>query len=478
MPLLSSALNLGSKLISALRQPKVSSLAGTPTASKPVDLNKSLTSGGLSYNAGPAIPISKPAPQVKAPAVKAAPQPVVKPAPAPIQNPVQEPIKETPVPITQAVYQPPLEKPVVQQDGVLDALRQKVIASYQPSEEEKRLSEELAQFRGSANEGIAALEGQGRGIPLQILRGQEEKLGKQAAIKERTLMERLAAASALRQQALQSAQSELGFKEADIKARQQEEAARTASEQAASKPIEVGGALVRLNPATGKYESVFNAPAKAVEPIKLGEGEALIDPTTGKVITQRAKTYAPSSEIAGTEGLTSSQLAEAVSRGYTSKADLALYKNLIAGGQQAPYIKAPTAEQSKAAGFAERTSDANKTISALESQFTGVSSYLGQNLPNYLKTSDRQVLEQAERNFVNAVLRRESGAAISPIEFESASKQYFPQPGDSAQTLAQKKANRESIIRNLQSEGRIENAGTNVSGSDIESTKAKYNVDY
>ncbi len=49
---------------------------------------------------------------------------------------------------------------------------------------------------------------------------------------------------------------------------------------------------------------------------------------------------------------------------------------------------------------------------------------------------DRKLLEQAERNFVNAVLRRESGAAISPEEFVSAEKQYFAQRGDGDAVLA------------------------------------------
>lgn len=56
---------------------------------------------------------------------------------------------------------------------------------------------------------------------------------------------------------------------------------------------------------------------------------------------------------------------------------------------------------------------------------------------------EQQQIEQAQRDFVNAVLRRESGAAISAPEFANATKQYFPQPGDSPQVIAQKKRNRE-----------------------------------
>jgi hypothetical protein len=64
-------------------------------------------------------------------------------------------------------------------------------------------------------------------------------------------------------------------------------------------------------------------------------------------------------------------------------------------------------------------------------------------------------MDQAKRNFVNAVLRRESGAVISPSEFENAHVQYFPVPGDSEKVLAQKKANRE-LVKNqfIRSAGR------------------------
>ncbi len=105
--------------------------------------------------------------------------------------------------------------------------------------------------------------------------------------------------------------------------------------------------------------------------------------------------------------------------------------------------------QSTTLGYAQRLSDANKTISQLGSNFTGIGSYLGGLLPNFLKSSDRQQFEQAERNFINAVLRKESGAAISPSEFDSAATQYFPQPGDSQPVIDQKTANRERVIATL-----------------------------
>jgi len=65
---------------------------------------------------------------------------------------------------------------------------------------------------------------------------------------------------------------------------------------------------------------------------------------------------------------------------------------------------------------------------------------------NGLQSPEQQQVEQAQRDFVNAVLRQESGAAISASEFDNARKQYFPQPGDSAEVVAQKQRNREMAI--------------------------------
>ena len=56
---------------------------------------------------------------------------------------------------------------------------------------------------------------------------------------------------------------------------------------------------------------------------------------------------------------------------------------------------------------------------------------------------------QASANFVAALLRKESGAAIAESEYRDAYKQYFPQLGDSAETILTKQNAREAVIRNM-----------------------------
>jgi hypothetical protein len=72
---------------------------------------------------------------------------------------------------------------------------------------------------------------------------------------------------------------------------------------------------------------------------------------------------------------------------------------------------------------------------------------------NYAVSTERQKYDQAKADFINAQLRRESGAAIAPSEFENADKQYFPVPGDSPAVIKQKAANRRAAVEAMGREG-------------------------
>jgi hypothetical protein len=76
---------------------------------------------------------------------------------------------------------------------------------------------------------------------------------------------------------------------------------------------------------------------------------------------------------------------------------------------------------------------------------------------NLIITPESRQFYQAERNFINATLRRESGAVISDAEFDNARKQYIPQPGDDPVTLENKRQNRELAIQLI---GNSENVAT------------------
>lgn len=115
--------------------------------------------------------------------------------------------------------------------------------------------------------------------------------------------------------------------------------------------------------------------------------------------------------------------------------------------------KPQNATQSSANSYANRLNESEVTLANLGGNFTGITSRLWN--PNFIKSADRQNLEQAERNFVTAVLRRESGAAISPSEFDTERLKYFPQPGDKPETVDIKEKARNTAINNFYREANV-----------------------
>jgi hypothetical protein len=65
---------------------------------------------------------------------------------------------------------------------------------------------------------------------------------------------------------------------------------------------------------------------------------------------------------------------------------------------------------------------------------------------------EQQQNDQARRNFISAVLRKESGAAISPTEYVNEERKYFPQLGDSPKVIQQKQQARELAIKALEAQ--------------------------
>lgn len=104
-------------------------------------------------------------------------------------------------------------------------------------------------------------------------------------------------------------------------------------------------------------------------------------------------------------------------------------------------------EQARDAGFADRMQISAGILKDLDKQGTSAWGRIAESIGkggNYLQSADYQQFRQAKEDFINAQLRRESGAAINKDEFEKADRQYFPQPGDGADVIAQKARNRQT----------------------------------
>jgi hypothetical protein len=137
------------------------------------------------------------------------------------------------------------------------------------------------------------------------------------------------------------------------------------------------------------------------------------------------------------------------------------------------HSKPLTEFQGKSSGFGVRAASAHEQLNALEGgalggEFDSMPGYrngpvqpgvikrsaealplIGESMGtalNFTQSAAQQRVDQAQRNFVNATLRQESGAAISQGEWDNAKKQYFPQPGDDASVIEQKRLNRAQVI--------------------------------
>lgn len=157
-----------------------------------------------------------------------------------------------------------------------------------------------------------------------------------------------------------------------------------------------------------------------------------VDPNTGTIVVPDLSAYQPPDGVARGQG--------------------------GAAQQRMPSLQAfappnPSQADAASAGYANRLSDSTKQIEAGTSALSDIGQHARGSVPlvgNYLVSAEYQKGDQAQRNFINAQLRRESGAAISESEFANARKQYIPQPGDGPDVLAQKKANRDMAVRNMQ----------------------------
>lgn len=132
----------------------------------------------------------------------------------------------------------------------------------------------------------------------------------------------------------------------------------------------------------------------------------------------------------------------------------------VGGGQIGKAVTSPkfTEAETNAALFGARAGESDKILAQVGSEYDPLKVNIKgstENIPglniltNKALTGNEQKVDQAQRDFINAILRKESGAAIGQNEFDNARKQYFPQPGDSPDVVQQKTNNRSIAIQGL-----------------------------
>ncbi len=121
--------------------------------------------------------------------------------------------------------------------------------------------------------------------------------------------------------------------------------------------------------------------------------------------------------------------------------------------QQGGNIKPMTEGQSKDTTYATRAAGALPVLDQYGDALTSLPQQVGGSVPvvgNYTKTPEYQQAENAGTEFLQAILRKDTGAAITKEETQEYGRVYLPQPGDSPQVLEQKKTARTRALNALE----------------------------
>lgn len=114
--------------------------------------------------------------------------------------------------------------------------------------------------------------------------------------------------------------------------------------------------------------------------------------------------------------------------------------------------QAPTGAERQALAYYNRANEALTGIEDAEDNiakaglFRQVQAHTG--VP-YLQTEEQRQYSQRQRAFTEARLRKESGAAIPPHEYENDAKTYFAVPGDKPETIERKRVARQKVVEGL-----------------------------
>jgi len=187
-------------------------------------------------------------------------------------------------------------------------------------------------------------------------------------------------------------------------------------------------------------------------------------PTNAPIVPQGASVAPIGAPVAGAQGYT--PLSQLSPKAQQEVAKAAALEQIVP--------KPLTESQGNATAYGMRMAEANKILTDLEKKgvtntgilrsavggTVGLTPFIGDKLqeatnalinplPTFLggPSAQQQQVDQARRNFITAVLRKESGAAIGASEFANEEKKYFPQTGDTDTVIKQKQDARELAIK-------------------------------
>lgn len=209
------------------------------------------------------------------------------------------------------------------------------------------------------------------------------------------------------------------------------------------------GTVLRTDPLTGRAEPAYSAGTKPTFGV-VGESDGqkvygFIDSGKNKVTPYQA----PGSENAGTVTGPDGK-AIPIPPGVDPKT----FRNEISRANAKAAAGEKTEVQAKSEKFGNKMELAERNITKVEDQLTDYKGRALDSAPivggtmatNWLQSDKYQQAKQARDNFITALLRDESGAAIGTSEFKRYEKELFPQPGDSQAVILQKREARKVAI--------------------------------
>ena len=307
--------------------------------------------------------------------------------------------------------------------------RERFAATFQPTDTETRLQEQINQALESEELGLQRISEQA--IPQGLLVGQQAALQRQAAIQTTPLQRQLALLQQERTGEREALGAQLELEQQDIQTQQAQQQQiqniALSAIQAGASEQQIQGILRSPNINAALQQAAATGVLRTPEElntqvVSAGGRQLLVNTQTGETIQ----------DLGPTEGA----LGRAADAAATDIAQTGI----------SPVTGRPfTESQSRAGAFAARVQEAEEVLSGGRGFFVPF-------LPTFLRTGDRRQFEQAETNFITAVLRRESGAAIAPSEFDDARDVYIPRATDDQTTLQQKAEARRIIFEGLRNE--------------------------
>jgi hypothetical protein len=181
-------------------------------------------------------------------------------------------------------------------------------------------------------------------------------------------------------------------------------------------------------------------------PMALGPDQRLVDPTTGKEIAGATGGMKPPrvEKIKQADG-------SEVSVQWDEKQGVFIPLKAPEGGNPVANPKL-TEQQSKDVGFYNRGAALLPRLERQDAALTQSLSSMGSKVPvvgNYLKTDAYRQAEQTGRELLAVILRKDTGAAVTPPEMDLYGNMYLPQPGDDPATVKQKQLGRKTAIDGL-----------------------------